>query len=557
MTEKKRIALLLVLSVLVYVNTLWNGFTMDDAVYILQNSAVNSLSVRAILQPTWHGVFRPVTFLTYLLNWALATNRPFGYHLVNVILHAVAALLLYFVLRKLLESVEQGVTIAWVAALLFAVHPIHTEAVASIVGRAEIMAMGFTLGAWLFYLEDRPYGGLVFFVLALLSKESAIVFVPLLFLTDYARGVLKPISRYATLAVVGALYLVALWHLQGGRFGPPGINFLDNPLARFPAILRIPNALRIFWKYVGLHFYPATLSCDYSYNTIPLYAKFSRNALAVASVVLVTAMWIWAFLAKKKSWALAGAIYLIGFSVTLNVLMPAGTIMAERLAYFPSAGFCLLIALLWIFFEQRSRRAAWAVLTVVLLLLAGRSVARNRDWRDNYSLFKAGVQAVPGSAKMHAGLGEQYAERDELDAARRELEMALRIFPDYPQTMGVLAVVESRQGHDQKSIELFEKELAMTPKTDHDYDLVLVGFAAQLIKANQNDRALEMLNEVVQTSPGNPRAWANRAVILYQRGQLQAARSDAERALQLEPNNPQAQNLLMQLHASAPMVRQQ
>lgn len=557
MTEKKRIALLLVISVLVYANTLWNGFTMDDAVYILQNPAVNALSIREIFQPTWHGVFRPITFLTFLLNWALEGNHAFGYHLVNVALHTVVAVLLYLVLRKLLESVQNGVTIAWVAALLFAVHPIHTEAVASIVGRAEIIAMGFTLGAWLFYLEDRPYWGLALFLLALLSKESAIVFVPLVFVVDYVRGVRKPVSRYASLAVVGALYLVVLWHLQGGRFGPPGINFLDNPLGRFPASLRIPNALRIAWKYVGLQFYPATLSCDYSYNAIPLYSKLGRNAAAIASVLLVLGIWIWAFLAGKKQWFLAGAIYLIGFSVTSNTLMPMGTIMAERLAYFPSAGFCLLIALIWILFEQRNRRAAWAALAVVLMLLSARTVARNRDWRDNYSLFSADVRAVPKSAKMHAGLGEQYMERGELDAARSELETALRIFPDYPQAIGVLAVVESRQGLDQEALHLFEKELAMTPTTDHDYDLVRVGLAAQLVKVNQDERALVILNEVVRTSPGNPRAWANRAVILYQRGELQAARSDLQTALRLQPNNPQAQSLLARLNATGPFERQQ
>jgi Tfp pilus assembly protein PilF len=227
------------------------------------------------------------------------------------------------------------------------------------------------------------------------------------------------------------------------------------------------------------------------------------------------------------------------------------------LVYLPSAGFCLLIASLWIWFEQRSRRAAWVVLAVVLLLLVGRTVARNRDWRDNYSLFSADVRAVPKSAKMHAGLGEQYMERGELDAARSELETAVRIFPDYPQAFGVLAIVVSRQGHDQQALQLFEKELELTPKTDHDYDLVRVGLAAQLVKVNQDDRALAILNEVVRTSPGNSRAWANRAVILYERGEMTAARSDAETALRLDPNNPQAQSTLMQLNASGPLVRQQ
>ncbi|HUN63018.1 MAG TPA: tetratricopeptide repeat protein [Candidatus Sulfotelmatobacter sp.] len=558
MTEKKRIAVLLLVSVLVYLNTLGNGFTMDDDAYIFHNAGVTAHSFRVLFQPTWgSNLFRPFTYFTLMLNWLVGSDHPFGYHLFNVFLHAAVTLLLYLVLRRLLDSVSRSELIAFVAALLFAVHPIHTEAVASIVGRSEGLAMAFVLAAWLLHLEDHPYWAFVCFALALLSKESAIIFVPLVCAGDLARGVRKPIFRYAGVALVGVLYLGLLWHVQGGRFGAAAINFLDNPLALFPARLRIPNALRIDWKYLGLQFYPVSLSCDYSYNAIPLYAKFSRNALAVVAVLLLLTLWLWTFFAAKKPWFLAGALYLIGFSVTSNVLMPTGTIMAERLAYLPSAGFCLFLALLWILFEQRSQRAAWAALVVVLLLFSARTVARNRDWHDNFSLFNSSVRVVPKSAKMRAGLGDQYMQRGQLDAARSELETALHIFPDYWQAVGVLAVVEARQGHDQEALRTFEKELALTPKTDRDYDLVRVSLAAQLIKVNQNDRALTILNQVVQSSPANPRAWANRAVILYQRGQFQAARSDAETALHLEPTNPQAQNLLAQLNATAPSVPHQ
>ena len=119
------------------------------------------------------------------------------------------------------------------------------------------------------------------------------------------------------------------------------------------------------------------------------------------------------FLDQAKRWFLAGAIYLTGFAATANLLVPTGTIMGERLAYLPSAGFCLLAALLWLRLENYQRRLAWAVLAIVAATLAARTVVRNRDWQDNFS--PSGRRwAVPGSAKMHFALGSEYMNRGEL-----------------------------------------------------------------------------------------------------------------------------------------------
>lgn len=557
MNDKKRITLLLVVTVVVYANTLFNGFTMDDDPYILHNPAVTS--------PSWHGFFvpdqvtnlsRPITFGSFALNWAIGGDHPFGYHLVNVLLNAIVALLLYLVLRKLLENVANGELLAWIAALLFALHPIHTEAVASVVGRSELLAAAFLLGAWLLHLQDQPYLALLCFLLALLSKESAVVFVPLVLAGDYAQGKLRSIRRYASIAVVGGAYLVVLRRIQGGHYGPNGITFLDNPLAHIPASLRILNAFRIAWKYVALQVYPGTLSCDYSYNSILLYGNWHRNAPAVIAALFVLVLWIWAFWTKKKEWFLAGAIYLLAFSVTSNLLTATGTIMAERLAYLPSAGFCLGVALTWIWLEKRQRTTAWAVLGIVLLALAARTVVRNRDWRDNFALFTAGERAEPRSAKMHAGIGEQYLVRGQLDQARQELQTALHIFPDYPQAIGVLGIVEASLGNDEEALHLFKKELAMTPKTDAHYSAIQITLAAQLMKLKQNDDALKILDEAIAKSPDNARAWSNRAATRFQRGEPQAARSDAETALRLDPGNAQAQNVLAVLSGRSALTPQ-
>ena len=143
--------------VLVYGNTLVNQFAMDDELYIMRNAQVVDPSLHRLFSPNpVSAVFRPVAFATLALNWALSGAEPFGYHLVNLLLHAGATWLLYILLQELLGSSPEGKTVAFVAALLYAVHPIHTEAVAWAVGRAELLAAGFLFAGWILHLRDRP-----------------------------------------------------------------------------------------------------------------------------------------------------------------------------------------------------------------------------------------------------------------------------------------------------------------------------------------------------------------------------------------------------------------
>src|SRR6266436_850512 len=197
MNERSHILLLLAVAMLVYGNALLNGFTFDDDVYISSNPAVTSPSVKGLFEPSKaNNLFRPVTFASFALNWKVGRDQPFGYHLFNLLLHATVILLLYLVLRTLLDPVPGAATIALATAWLFALHPIHTEAVTSIVGRAELLAAGFLLAAWILHLRNREIAALICFVLALLSKESAVAFLPLVLLGDYVSGKWKPALRY-------------------------------------------------------------------------------------------------------------------------------------------------------------------------------------------------------------------------------------------------------------------------------------------------------------------------------------------------------------------------
>jgi protein O-mannosyl-transferase len=557
MKESLRIGLLLAAVALVYGNTLRNEFTMDDGIYILRNPQVTNASVRGLFAGNKaSNVFRPVTFATLALNWRLGGARPLGFHLFNLILHAGASLLLYLLLEALLGASLPAKAVAFAAALVFAVHPLHTEAVSSIVGRTELLAAGFLFAAWILHLNDQQIPALICFVLALLSKESAVIFLPLLLVGDYARGKWKPRLRYALIAGITLLYLGVLWKVQGGRFGQVTISQLDNPLAVIPARWRILNALRVAWKYAGLHFYPAKLSCDYSFNTIPIYLDW-RHTLPVLLVTLaVVGAWMWAVWKRRSGLILAGGIYLGGFAITANILMPTGTIMGERLAYLPSAGFCLLAALGWNWLRERQRIVALAAFTAVVAAFGMRTMVRNRDWKDNLNLYSAGVRVSPGSAKMHGNLGGEYMASVQWDMAATEYQTALRINPDYPDVLAAYGLLEAWRGHNEAAGRMLERALYMSQRDNPNYDFMAVNYAALLMQAGHMDGALDVLNRELAESPGYARAWSNRAVIHYKQGQTGPARADAEAALRLDPENTQAQNLLRLLGGAAQSASQ-
>jgi len=553
MRERLLVGLLLAAVVLAYANTLGNQFVLDDDLYIMSNAQVTSPTLSLLFSPNpVSSVYRPLAFASLALGWALSGTEPFAYHLLNLLLHAGVTWLLYILLQELLVARPEGKTVAFAAALLFAVHPIHTEAVAWVVGRAELLAAGFLFAGWILHLRDRPTASLACFTLAMLSKESAVAFLPLVVVGDYAMGKWKRPLRYALAAGVTFLYLALVWKAEGGRFGPADIAVADNPLVNLPIAWRILNALRVAWKYLALQVYPAVLSCDYSFNQIPVYRDFQHTLPAALATVAILGAWAWVLWKRKSGWALAAGIYLFGFAATANILKPTGTIMGERLAYLPSAGFCLIVALGWSWLEHRQRFLAWGLLTTVALTFSVRTVLRNRDWKDNFALYSSAVRAVPNDAKMHSNLASEYMVRNQLDLAAKEYQAALRINPNFPDALAFYSQLEYRRKNYQAAGAMMEKAFYMSGRNNPNYDFMVVNFAAILMKTNHADAALELLNHEIADVPSYAPGWANRANLDFSAGRLADARADAETALQLDPGNTEAQAVLTVLESSAP-----
>jgi protein O-mannosyl-transferase len=558
-TTKDRfcLALLLLCAACVYANTLLNGFTQDDLGYIVRNTQVTD--------PSWHSllaahrtsnVFRPLTFATYALDWKVGGGVALGFHAVNLVLHALVSCLVFILAQALLRESTHARTIALAAALLFAVHPIHTEAVAAIVGRAELLAAGFLILAWILHLQDRELPALLCFILALLSKESAAVFLPLVLIGDYATGKWKPRLSYWSIAGITAVYLALLWKVQGGRFGPADISVIDNPLAEIPAAQRILNALRVAWKYVGLQLYPATLSADYSYNQIPVYGALRYTLPAAIATALVSAAWLWAAAKRYRGLILAGGIYAAAFLITANILKPIGTIMAERLVYLPSLGFCLLVALGWNWLWQRSKTMALGLAVGAIAILGARTIKRNFDWQDNRTLAVAQMRAAPHSVKTHQNMALVYMDQKRFDLAQQELEIELQIYPQNPIGLATYGLLESWQGNYDDAGRKMEQAFYTMRRDDPAYDEIAVNLAALYIKTDHIDGALDLLNREIAKSPRYGPAWANRALVHYKRGETDGARADAETALRLDANNRDAQDLMRLLNSSAPSISQ-
>lgn len=553
MKERLLVGFLLAAAVLVYGNTLANQFVLDDGLYIVRNAQV--------VDPTLHdlfsanpvsSVFRPLTFASFAINWELRKDEPIGYHLINILLHACVTLLLYLLLQELLGGTPEAKTTAFVAALLYAVHPIHTEAVAWTVGRAELLAAGLLFAGWILHLRDRTFGSLACFAGAVLSKESAIAFLPLVFLGDFVTGKWKPRIRYALATALGIIYLAVLWTVQGRQFGQRGgIAMLDNPLAGLPAGWRILNALRVAWKYVALQFWPAVLSSDYSFNQIPMFRDWRHTLPAALAAAVVVGLWIRAVWKRQPGWILAGGIYFAGFAATANIFVSTGTIMGERLAYFPSAGFCLLLALGWQQVRQKKEKVAWGLLAVVVLTLSVRTVMRNRNWKDNFTLFSTDARAVPNDAKIHTNLGAEYLQRHQLDLAATEDQSALRIMPDYADALASYSAVEFERGNLESARKTIENALSLSDRNNLNYDFMDVLYAGILMRSGQSDMALKVLNNELMASPNYSVAWSTRAELHCERGELAAGRQDARIALVANPQNGQARQIMKWLDAKA------
>lgn len=532
----------------VYANSLGNQLVYDDLGVIVANRAVRDPGDwrTIVFSHSWFAApsreHRPLTTWTFALDYAAHGLAPLGYHLGNVVAHAAVTALVVPVAL----AVGTPLPAAGLGALLFAVHPIHTEAVASVVGRAELLAAALGLVTLLLArrLDGTPRPAAVVaataatYALAIASKEHVAALVAVVPLADLLLADAGSLARfrerlagrrlalYAALAAVTVAYLVVRRVALGDLIGAGGVvapSRWQNPAAGVAWWRRVLTALYLQGRAMGLLVLPVGLTADYSYRTIPVVESIAEPR-AIAGLALVAALaalgvWCWRTGRWRACFWLAFA-WLVSLPVS-NLPFPIGTIFAERALYLPSVAFCVVAGEL-----LALRRGPWLVALIVAAGAIG-TWSRNRAWHDELSLAEATAEASPESTQAHRLLGWAYASRGREDDAVAEYRRAVEIDPENDTALADYAtIVRRRRGADESVAALravADGAAASAPAW------TAVGFAE--LARNRPAEALEAAERALAMRPSNARASALRGFALRGLGRADDARAAFERAL--------------------------
>ncbi len=453
-------------------------------------------------------VYRPLTMVSYGLS-ALLSPNPLSYHLMNVALHALAALAAFSLARSLLRSTPA----AGVAALLFAVHPVHTEPVANIAGRAEVLAGLFSLLALACFARatDAAAGkrlwsaaSLAAFAAGLLSKESAFATIALVALVSMwieRAHLLTVVRRVLPYVALGVVFVALRWLAVGALTLAEPPPFIDNPLAHVGLLARLATALVVLGDYGSVLAVPLRLSADDSFDQVPVVHSLTDPRLVgTTAVILALALALGAARRRMPVLPFAALFFVFAIALTSNVCFPIGTIKAERMLYLPSFSWCLACGWLLRRWTGRVLGERALVVALVLLGLAARTWVRNADWRDSYTLFTKTVATSPGSARAHANAAAVHGAAGDLDFASDHFRAALEIYPEFGPALVGLAQVSDLRGARQDAIHWYSEAIRLDPANLEPY----VRLGELLLQAGDARRAEEVYHAGLARVPNHP-----------------------------------------------------
>ena len=594
------------LAIALYANTLGNGYAFDDGVVIRENAYVqqgfagigNILTrdafdsyfkqMKVDRQQLAGGRYRPLSMVTFAIEQALFGDNVFVRHLVNVLLYASSAVLLLALLRT---QLLRDATWSFLATLLFVVHPIHTEAVANIKGRDEILSFLFIVLTLLLALrydeKRRPLDlalALAAYFLALLSKEyglTLLILLPLAFFVCRGRSALESVRRTIPFVLIAAVYVVVRVAAIGFHPVAP-TDVLSNPYLYATADQALATKLAVLLRYLRLLVFPYPLSSDYSYREIP-YVDFA-SPLPWLSLAFHAGMAAWGvrLLLRRDTKSFAIFFYLATLALVSNLFIDIGGFMGERLVFHASLGLVLILAWAALTLTRRiggegvaasARRAAGIALAVVMgavVLVAGaRTIDRNRDWKDDHTLFTRDVLTAPNSALLNSNASLYYldaAERSENVSHREELlrtaiahlVRAIDIHPRFASAhinLGTALFRLDRLDEAEREWLLADKLRVDDPTVQQNLRALAEAYFRKGLDAGSSGDyppALELFQKAVRFDPKNAVIWTNIGKVHYWLKDFDRASEAWRHALQLEPGRRDALTGLAAVGAKPP-----
>ncbi len=573
--------------------TLGNPPVLDDGWAALDNPLVWSLrNVGRMFtelygfagDPSVRGPYRPVTTLSYALDYAIHGRWAPGFHLVNVALHVLASVLLWTLVLRLARAAlpARAGRAALLAGLMFAVHPAHVEAVGTIFGRTEPLAACFTLAALLVALRWREAwwrlpAAVLLLTGGVLSKEVAIV-APAIFLLlawavpgaaglDAPPGPGDPARRRALLSAAGVAAALALAAIP--YFVVRGPNVAVAPVARwFP--VGTPGAhvaltmSRVLGEYLRILVFPSFLGGDFAYAArLPtLSAPTAGFWMATAGWTAALALGAWLWASRRAPLEGAGILWTFVALTPVLQIVPVGVLLAERLLYLPSAGFCLAagVAIARLLpatstatstatptststsTSTRGRRAA-AVAVALLAVLAARTVARTLDWRSSIALWESELDKAPRDVVVNNNLAIAYTARGEYAKAADRLVVALTVHPRYWRAWVNLGIARRGLGDRVGARDAFERAVRIAPNET----APLLHYALFLEAQGDSVGAADLLTRARRLQPEDAQLARSLGQVLLRAGRIDDARAALQDAVRLDPKDAESRRVLDQL----------
>jgi len=554
---KYSITLIVVITFLLFGNTLWNNYSGDDSVFITDNSITMSGLKRAGEILTDDGIlkgwiendkttveenglrkrYRPLTQLTFATEVQIFGANPHISHFFNILFYCFTVVLIYIIFSRLSVNFYQGkwlLSFPFLLAVLFMAHPVHTEVVANIKSRDEILALLFSLLSLYFtlkYLESYKLKFLCIsfltFFLALLSKENAITFLAIIPLTVYffSTNIQKEnrskLLSYGLIMLPLVLSTAIFLIVRGNIVGPYnpvwGKSIFNNYFVDCNLSQKYGVIFYSIGKYIQLLIFPFRLMCDYSIYEIPVINV--TNMLSLGSICICILLVIYALIRIKSRSLLSFGIlfYFATFSIYSNIIYSTGTAVAERFLFIPSLGFCIIVSYyLSIFIPTHFKNNYYrllipGVLTIVILsLYSFRTVTRNTVWKDWKTLFKADLDRPNNCARLNEVYAELYFNGqndespdfiDKVKTAKKYYQRAIDIYPGYVDALNLLAVCYYKIDRNYDSAVYYYLQ---SLRKDNSQLQVYKNIVNMADKKNDNAFSLKIFKELVKLNPIQP-----------------------------------------------------
>lgn len=507
--------LLFLLAFVLYANTLTHDYTQDDAIVIYDNMFTQQglAGVPGILgNDTFYGFFkeegkaklvtggryRPFTQLMYALEWQVFGKSPLVGHLINILLYGLLGIMLYKMLVLMLlgqnkagQKERKTRLFIFIACLLYLAHPIHTEAVANIKGRDEIMTMlGAVVALWASMKAYHTKAGkwnliaLVSFFVALMSKENAITWlavVPLAYLLFKKLSLTNSIKKLWPFLISTIVFLAIRTSVLGMDFGGESMELMNNPFLKlagnswvaFSGAEKMATIIYTLGKYVWLLVFPHPLCHDYYPRAVEIMSFGDWQVILSLLVYIGMLVAAFLFLAKDKLISFGILFFIITLSIISNVVFPIGTNMSERFMFMPSLGLMLVLAKLLTNYIKKEK-VLLAFTAVLVLGYSFKTVTRNMVWKNDFTLFTTDVKTNGRSAKLlNAAGGALTTEAAKLSTSPEKSKMlttaigylteATKIHPTYRNAYLLLGNANYYLENFDASIGHLEKALRLYP----------------------------------------------------------------------------------------------